>query len=144
MFSSSKSSQDNNNLKSSKIDTIIGPSTKFEGNINASGTIRLDGNLKGDIISETDVIIGESGNCNGNITASNVTISGNITGNIKCKELLEILPGGKLFGDIEAGKISINTGAIFRGKCAMNSSENEMPASGNTDYNANTEEEGKE
>lgn len=139
MFSS-KSSQDYNNSKSSKIDTIIGPLAKFEGNINASGTIRLDGNLTGDIISKADVIIGESGNCNGNITASNITISGQVKGNIKCADLFEMLPGGKLFGDIETSKISINTGATFKGKCIMNPEENKVYIPDDIDYGINKEE----
>jgi cytoskeletal protein CcmA (bactofilin family) len=123
MFTSSKIIPDTVTNKSNKIDTIIGALTTIQGNMSGSGTIRVDGKYNGDICTETDVIIGETGSVTGNITSANVTISGIVEGNMKCSELLEILPTGQLIGDIEAKNISINTGAIFKGKCAMNTKE---------------------
>lgn len=101
------------------IDTVLGPSSNIEGKINAGGTVRIDGKYTGDIFSEADVIIGESGIINGNIHAENISISGNVNGNIFSKGLLEIFTTGKLEGDIEVRKIVISDGAIFKGKCNM-------------------------
>jgi cytoskeletal protein CcmA (bactofilin family) len=119
MFSSSKILSDSSNSKAGKIDTIIGPLTSIQGTLNATGTIRIDGKYNGDVNTETDVIIGETGVITGNITALNITISGMVIGNMKCGNLLELLPTGQLVGDIDAKNISINTGAIFKGKCLM-------------------------
>lgn len=104
---------------SSRIDTIIGPSSNIEGKINATGTVRIDGKYTGDIFTDEDVLIGENGFINGNINAKNVSISGKVDGNIFCKGLLEILPTGSLEGDIDVKKISISDGAIFKGNCNM-------------------------
>lgn len=119
MFSSSRILPDTSSGKANKVDTIIGPLTSIQGTINATGTIRIDGKYDGDIITETDVIIGETGIVTGNITAFNATISGMVTGNIKCSSLFELLSTGQLIGDIEAKNVSVNTGAIFKGKCLM-------------------------
>lgn len=126
MFSSSKILADAPSAKNSKIDTIIGSLTSIEGNLNASGTIRIDGRYNGDVITEIDVIVGETGVIKGNITAINITISGVVVGNMKCSGLLEILPTGQLVGDIEAKNISINTGAIFKGNCIMATKEDNL------------------
>lgn len=119
MFSSSRILPDTSSVRANKVDTIIGPLTSIDGTINATGTIRIDGKYNGDIITETDVIVGETGIVTGNITAFNVTISGMVTGNMKCGSLFELLSTGQLVGDIEAKNISINTGAIFKGRCLM-------------------------
>ncbi|MFA9397564.1 MAG: polymer-forming cytoskeletal protein, partial [Clostridiaceae bacterium] len=103
----------------SKIDTLIGVSTSMEGNISSDGNIRIDGTFKGDINTKKQVNIGENGHIIGNITAYNIVISGKVEGNIKCDGLLEILPSGKLHGDIEVINISIKEGAIFKGSSCM-------------------------
>lgn len=118
MFNNQKKPQD-----SQRIDTIIGPSSNIEGKINASGTVRIDGKYTGDIFTDEDVIVGENGVINGNISARNVSISGKVDGNVLCKGLLEILSTGQLDGDIEVKKISISDGAVFKGKCSMNFEE---------------------
>ena len=115
MFNNQKKLQD-----STRIDTIIGPSSNIEGKINTTGTIRIDGKYTGDIFTDEDVLVGENGIINGNINSRNVSISGKVDGNIICNGLLEILPTGHLDGDIEVRKISISDGAIFKGKCSMN------------------------
>lgn len=122
MFSKAKSQ-----LENVKIDTIIGPSSKLEGKINASGTIKIDGSYTGDIYTEGDVIVGETGVIEGNIFSNNVSISGKVNGNVNCEGLLEVLPCGRLIGDIEVKNISISDGAIFKGKCSMVSGEIEEP-----------------
>ena len=113
MFKSPKNMPSN----SGKINTLIGSTTNVTGNINATETIRVDGRYIGDIVTEADVIIGETAYIKGNITAVNVSLSGGLDGNVKCTGILEILIPGKLIGDVEVGGLSIEKGAIFNGKC---------------------------
>lgn len=118
MFSSAKK---NKSVSSSvgTIDTIIGVSSSMEGNINSNGIIRIDGKFKGDVVTKTDLIVGEQGYIEGNIIVNNASVSGKIEGNIKCHELLEILPTGRVLGDIEVASMAINEGAVFKGNCKM-------------------------
>jgi cytoskeletal protein CcmA (bactofilin family) len=102
----------------SKIDTIIGPSSTLKGTITCTGTIRVDGNHIGDIFSQEDIIIGESGSVKGNLSASSISVSGLLEGNVCARGLLEILPTGKLLGDVEVKNISIGDGAVFNGRCS--------------------------
>ena len=41
-----------------------------------------------------------------------------MTGNISCKERLELTSNAKVFGDIKCTTLIIAEGAVFRGKCA--------------------------
>jgi cytoskeletal protein CcmA (bactofilin family) len=104
-------------IDNQKIDTIIGTSSNIQGTINSSGTVRIDGIYTGNVTSEADVIVGESGSIEGNIFASNVIISGKVNGNVSCKGLLEISSTGRLIGDVEVKNIAIADGAVFKGKC---------------------------
>lgn len=106
-----------------KIDTIIGKNTIIEGTIKTEETIRIDGSLKGDIICNGNLFIGESAEILGNIKAKNITIAGKVEGNVNSQGQLIITNSGRLKGDIEVTNLSIEDGAFFEGTCKMISKE---------------------
>ena len=81
--------------------------------------MRIDGTVEGEIIIAGEAIIGEAGRVIGNITAGSVLISGEVNGNITAENKLEIMPSGKLYGDIKASVLSIAEGALFKGQSKM-------------------------
>jgi cytoskeletal protein CcmA (bactofilin family) len=103
---------------SGSINTIVNGTT-IEGTINTAGNIRFDGVIRGKIESRGKVVIGTTGVVNGDIICTNADISGKIQGNIKCKEMVSLKAGSQMNGDILTGKLSIEPGAIFTGKCNM-------------------------
>lgn len=107
-----------------KFDTLIGQNTKFEGVLNATGTIRVDGELKGDIFLKGDLIVGEKGKIFGNITANSVFNSGMIKGNIVASNQLKISTSGKVIGDIEVSGLIIEENSLFDGNCKMKQENN--------------------
>lgn len=112
-----KKNQDNMD----KIDTLIGRNTRLSGKIEANGTIRIDGELDGDIIVDGNVTLGIDGKVTGNIEGNSVFISGTVYGNIKCNEHLRLGNTAKLFGDVEVKTLIIDENAVFEGKCKMES-----------------------
>lgn len=116
MFSSKKKSS---SLGTNDIETIIGKNTQFKGILSGDGNIRIDGALDGEISSTGDVVIGDQGNVTATIKASNVLISGAVTGNVIANTKLEITSTGKLFGDVKAAVLSIAEGASFKGNSNM-------------------------
>lgn len=121
MFNSKKGPQSPiENVSPTKTETtIIGSGSKFDGTLNTSGIVRVDGYFGGELVIEGNTIVGESGYIKGNIRAEKVTIAGKVEGNIWCSGGLELTASGKLYGDIEVKSISIEDGAIFEGKCIM-------------------------
>lgn len=111
-------------VKLDKIDTLIGKNTKLEGKIECKGTIRLDGELNGDLIVEGNVIIGKSGKITGNISCNNIFISGIVKGNIISKETLRLTNTAKLYGDIKVKTFIVDENAVFEGSCKMDITEN--------------------
>lgn len=102
---------------------IIGSGTKFKGNIESSGDIRIDGAIDGVLDTKGKLVIGKSGLAEGEISCKNAEISGKIEGKISVEELLTLKASSKLYGDISTAKLAIEPGAIFTGTCNMDGSD---------------------
>lgn len=102
-----------------KVDTIIGKETQVTGHVVAAGTIRVDGRIEGEIDAAGDVVVGEPGRVVASIRGRNVTIAGEVQGNVYAEGRLEIVPSGKLCGDVKTAVLAIEDGAIFKGMCEM-------------------------
>lgn len=103
--------------KKNQIAAFLGRETEFEGNLSFKGMVRIDGRFKGEINTKGTLIVGETAVIDSDIYASNVVSSGEIRGHIVAGEKIEIFSPGKVFGDIEAPSVTINTGVIFEGNC---------------------------
>lgn len=98
---------------------IVSQGSRFEGKITSSGSLRVDGQVNGDVALTGDLVIGSNGEIIGNIEAQTVTVGGRITGNINVKNKLVLEAKAKIKGDIRASKLVIDEGAVFDGKCDM-------------------------
>lgn len=117
MFGSSK--KNSNESIRVDIETIIGRNTQFKGVIGGGGSIRVDGNLEGEISVDGDIVVGEQGEVIAEIKACNILVSGLVRGNVSASNKLEILSTGRLYGDVRAAVLSINEGALFKGNSSM-------------------------
>ena len=98
---------------------LIGKGTVIKGNIQSDGDIRIDGTLIGSIVSKGKVVVGPSGNVEGDIACNDADISGNLKVKITVSEVLLLKPSAKLTGDIITNKLAIESGATFSGTCSM-------------------------
>jgi len=115
------------NVPSDKVNTIIGKDTCFKGSINTRGIVRVDGELEGDVVTQSDVIIGESGKAMAEVKGKNVAIAGRVEGNVKAEGKMELKKTGALIGDATAQQVSIDDGAVFKGRCQMKSKKEVAP-----------------
>jgi len=108
-----------------KIENIIGPKTSFQGHMKAEGNVRVDGYLEGSLETTGNVIVGDAAKVSADITASNVQVWGAVKGNIIASGRLEILPSGRVWGDIKVTSLLIDEGGLFRGKSVAAGEEKE-------------------
>jgi len=104
---------------SEQVETIVGQATQIKGTISAGSTIRVDGQVEGEIIAKGDIIIGETGIIRAQMKGRSATVAGSVHGNVDLQDKLEIASSGKLYGDIKTGVLIIGEGAIFKGACEM-------------------------
>jgi len=98
---------------------IISEGTLIKGDISANGDIRIDGELVGNINAKGRLVIGPHGKVDGEINCNNIEISGYIKGKITVSELLTMKASAQIYGDIIAGKLSVEPGSLFTGSCSM-------------------------
>ncbi|GAA4838304.1 hypothetical protein GCM10023310_15070 [Paenibacillus vulneris] len=108
-------------------DTLIGEGTLFEGRIKSEASIRIEGQITGDVDCAGDVTIGEHGVVKSNVIARNVILAGTVNGNVLCKGKLTIRATGKLFGNTTAQSLIIDEGGIFQGTSKMDNGTNSQP-----------------
>lgn len=108
----------NNGTESASVN-LIGLGTVIEGDVSTSGDIRIDGSLKGSIKVKGKLVLGVSGNVDGEVFCQNADISGTLKGKIVVSELLSLKASAKLTGDILTNKIAVEPGATFSGSCSM-------------------------
>ncbi|MFS1511264.1 bactofilin family protein [Chengkuizengella sp. SCS-71B] len=127
------------------IDTVIGKETTFEGELKTKASLRIDGQVSGDIQCTGDLTIGADAIIQSNIKAKNVINSGIIRGTINTSGLLTISSTGKLFGDITVGSFKVEEGGIFSGESKMEDQKNVtvIPTDINSENNSEKQSEVK-
>lgn len=104
------------------ISGFLAEGTEIEGTIRFRDVLRVDGKVKGKIISERELVVGESGEVEADIDVGVLSVSGRVTGTIHVREKLEIHPKGRLLGEItlEKPNLVIHEGGVFEGNIDMN------------------------
>jgi len=104
------------------ISGFLAEGTEIEGTIRFRDVLRVDGKVKGKIISEKELVVGENGEIEADIDVGVLSVSGKVTGTIHVREKLEIHPKGRLLGEItlEKPNLVIHEGGVFEGNIDMN------------------------
>ena len=102
--------------------SLLSTNVKIEGEVQGEENLHIDGQIKGSIKLNGDILIGNRGVVEAEIVANNIVIQGQVTGNVSARQQLEIQPSGKLIGDCSARSIDIKEGALFEGRSHMTKS----------------------
>ncbi len=102
--------------KSDIPNSVIGEGSVFEGKFYISGSLRVDGKFEGEIETDEDMIIGDTGKVKTNIRAKRVIVSGTLIGNIEATEEVRLLRNGKVMGNTTAPMIQIQEGVMAQGE----------------------------
>ena len=98
---------------------FIDQGVTLEGTLQVTGTFRINGNVKGNIISEQTIVLGEGAKVEGQIEGNRVVIAGRFDGVIFAKGRVEIQPKGVVTGEVHSPCLVIDPGGIFDGRCHM-------------------------
>jgi len=98
---------------------FIDQGVSLEGTLTLTGTFRVDGHIKGNIISEQTVILGENAKVEGQIEGNRVVIAGRFDGVVFARGRVEIQPKGVVTGEVHSPCMVIHPGGIFDGRCHM-------------------------
>ena len=103
----------------SEITAFLGKGTEFKGVLSFAGTIRVDGNVEGEVISKDTLIAGDGAYLKGEISVGSLILSGTVVGNINAAQKVHILAPASIEGNVRTPKLIIEEGVTFNGKCEM-------------------------
>lgn len=104
--------------------STVAADTTWRGTLRSGATIRIDGNFEGQIETEQELVITEDAKVEATVHAASITVAGQLNGQINCQGRLEILPTGRVSGQIDAGKFVVHEGAFLGGQVRMTSAAN--------------------
>ena len=99
--------------------SIIAQGCKFDGKITVQGTLRIEGEYKGDIGTPESLVIGKTGVVRGSCKVKNAIIGGQLFGNITAENKVELQSGSHVEGDLKTKRLVIDEGVFFEGNCSM-------------------------
>lgn len=94
--------------------SFLGSDVTITGNIGGDGNLHIDGRVDGDVQCG-QLIIGPSGQVNGNVTADQAKIAGSINGTVSA-QTLTIEASARITGDLSYDSVSVETGAQVEGR----------------------------
>ena len=106
--------------------TFLGKDALFKGELSFKGTLCIDGEFEGQIITSDTLIITQGGIIEADIQAGTVICEGLVKGNIVASRKVELLPCSNITGDIQSPSIIIEVGAKLDGKCEMSPENNNI------------------
>lgn len=102
-----------------EVAAFLGTGTEFNGTLTFEGTIRIDGKVSGEVISQDTLVVGENAEVDAEINVGVLVCRGQVSGNVKASGRIELHETSELRGNISTPQLMISEGAIFHGSCEM-------------------------
>lgn len=101
----------------------LGKGSRIEGKLTFEASVKIDGQVEGEVSAQDTVIIGENAVVTAQVTAGTVIIRGKVTGDITARKRVELRAPGKVVGNIHTPTIVIHEGVFFEGHCSMSTAD---------------------
>lgn len=110
---------------------VMGAGSKWKGTLVVQDSVRIDGQVTGEVEAKGTIHISEGAQVDGKLRAAFIVIAGAFRGEIKALERVELLPKSKVQGELETKALNVIDGAIFDGAIRMSTEKTDAsPAAG--------------
>jgi cytoskeletal protein CcmA (bactofilin family) len=94
----------------------LGASLHIKGEITGNEDLQIDGSVEGLVsLEDRKLTVGASARVTADIIAREVIVYGNVKGNLRARDRIEIKKDGSVVGDLTTARIMIEDGAYFKG-----------------------------
>ena len=94
----------------------LGSSLHVKGEITGNEDLLIDGTVEGLVqLEDRKLTVGASAKVTADVIAREVIVYGNVKGNLRARDRIEIKKDGSVVGDLTTARISIEDGAYFKG-----------------------------
>lgn len=105
--------------ETNRVNTVIGVGSSVRGTLMIGGTLRIDGEFEGDVLSCERLEIGEHGVMRSDIEVREAMVKGRVIGSIRALGVIELKTGARMDGDVAAYSVVMEPGVHFTGRCTM-------------------------
>jgi cytoskeletal protein CcmA (bactofilin family) len=106
--------------------TLISTGAVFEGDLSATGDLRVSGKLKGRAVVDGRIVLAPDGLVDGEVAAENGDVAGEIRGNVTVAGRLVLKSTARVIGDVRARRLVMEEGAVLDGTCRMTDTNAEI------------------
>ena len=99
--------------------SVVAHDTMWKGDLQTGGSIHLHGRVEGSVEAKDDIYVADEADVNATLVATNVAIAGTVRGSVRCSSRFEVLPQGRVYGDVVAPTLVIHEGAVINGQFRM-------------------------
>ena len=99
----------------------LGAQDSLHGRLEIHGDLRIHGTVEGELKVSGDVAVESTANVSATIEGGNVSVRGQVNGNVSAKRRLTLGGSGRLNGDVRVGRLTVEDGATLNGNVAMTS-----------------------
>ncbi len=94
----------------------LGPGLQVKGEITGNEDLHIDGQIEGTVsLGGHRLTVGRAAKVTAEIVAREVVVHGNVSGDLRARDRIEIKKDGSVVGDIATARIMIEDGAYFKG-----------------------------
>ncbi len=115
---------------------FLGKGTRITGKLAFEGTVRIEGQVEGEIASQDTLTVGESAVVKAKISGTAIIVHGQVTGDITARTRLELRAPSKVVGNLNTPSLVIHEGAVFEGQCAMGAAQEPSRRGKKPDFSA--------
>ena len=113
------STTNNSSNERAEVNTLIGSTTTFEGDVHFTGVLKVDGTIIGNLIAEnveSVLILDDEGKIEGEIRVPTMIINGMIKGNVYATDKIDLYPKAQITGDVHYNLLEMEVGAEVNGR----------------------------
>ncbi len=99
----------------------LGPRDSLNGRLEIQGDLKIAGHVEGELKASGDVSVGEGSTIQASIEGANVSVRGQVNGNVTAKKRLTLGGSGHLNGDVKVARLTVEDGAMLNGNVTMQS-----------------------
>jgi cytoskeletal protein CcmA (bactofilin family) len=97
----------------------LGPRDVLQGRLEIQGDLKVAGTVEGDLKASGDITVDATATVQAAIEGANVSVRGQVTGNVTAKRRLTLAGTGRLNGDVRVGRLTVEDGATLNGNVTM-------------------------
>ena len=102
---------------SGEMASVIGEGSHFDGTLEVTGNLRVDGSFKGKLNVSEGLTVGKKGQVDAEVNTSSAVVAGAVKGNLQASEKITLQSGSRLEGEMITSKLVIEEGVSFQGSC---------------------------